>query len=922
MGDVYLARDTHLGRNVALKLLRHGRELTEGDRRRFKKEAAALARLNHPNIATIHDFDSDDEIDFLVMEYVEGITLDAQRKRESMSEKELLAIALQVVSAVRAAHDANIIHRDLKPQNIMLDERGAVRVLDFGIARLLPPESAELSAKTVTIEGLQAGTLRYMSPERLEGAVADARSDLFAVGAVLYEMATGQMAFDEEQAPRLVDAILHTVPPPVRAINRRISTALESIIAKCLDSDPDRRYQSARELEVDLLRQSDVLAGHAPTSSSRTGSRPRGWRLSRRSLVGACVLAVATLIVVGVMLRPGPALSFAARDWILVADFDNETGNERYDATLQAAFVTSLEQSMHANVYPPSRVKTVLKRMGREDSVGLKIDEDLGREICLRESIKGLVSASIGRVGDRFSMVARLIDPETGESVRSYLHYAESENDILETLGAIAAELRQDLGESLESIQVNSALLPRVTTPSLEALRLYVRGIHAWANLEGSTAVAFMEQAIDLDPDFAMAHAALGTYFYGHMYNDSVRGEEHYQKALARRDRVTERERSLIEAQAESDRGHVKKAIHLYRLYLKSYPDHLGVQSLLARLFMRSDRFVEAIAQYREALRIDPENPSNHINLGVCYFSVGDYEKGISEYDRAFELEPTWKAWGNLNHEYGNAYLSIGQPDSARAIFMLARRAHPQAGMPLRSMGLLSTYEGKLTQAREHLEESAALNAASDLTLSRARDQLLLALLAGAQRDTLAQREGLAAAMATLDPLGPMPTWRSRIAVEQSRIGEVAAADSALTIIEANTDSKNSLQLSELHRLQGEIALARGQPQTGLALLRQACRDKDWPLSRASLAYGYRREGFEEEAFEAARAFVSSPNQPTGWEAQFAWQETQVYLAGAHAARGNAEQARELLEPLVAIWAGADPDFELAQRAARVLAAL
>lgn len=275
MGVVYLARDERLEREVALKVLREGQLADEAARKRFRKEALALSKLNHPNIALIYDFDSQGGLDFLAMEYVPGISLAHRLEDGALSEKETASIGAQIAQALEEAHEHGVIHRDLKPGNVLLTAKGRVKVLDFGLARFLRADDLE-ATESLTQTHAMTGTLPYMAPEQLHGEGADARSDIHAAGLILYEMATGQRAFREELPSRLIDAILNHPPIPPRSVNRKICPELERIILKCLEKDRENRYQSARELEIDLRRlttPSTTTSVHAPKAISRSPLR-------------------------------------------------------------------------------------------------------------------------------------------------------------------------------------------------------------------------------------------------------------------------------------------------------------------------------------------------------------------------------------------------------------------------------------------------------------------------------------------------------------------------------------------------------------------------------------------------------------------------------------------------------------------------
>src|SRR5579864_3820273 len=262
MGIVYRAHDQHLERDVALKVLPSGTLSSDAARGYFRKEALALAKLNHPNIATVYEFNSQAGIDFLVMEYVPGKTLAHRLAHGSLPEKQVIALGMQITAALAEAHHRGIVHRDIKPSNIAITDSGQAKVLDFGLAQLLAPDQ-HATTDTQTQTQAAVGTLAYMSPEQLRGEAVDARSDIYSIGAVLYEMATSQRAFAGDLPSQIIDAVLHQPPLSPRAINRGISAELERIVLKCLEKQPENRFQSAKELEVDLRRLDSPSAGSA-----------------------------------------------------------------------------------------------------------------------------------------------------------------------------------------------------------------------------------------------------------------------------------------------------------------------------------------------------------------------------------------------------------------------------------------------------------------------------------------------------------------------------------------------------------------------------------------------------------------------------------------------------------------------------------
>jgi eukaryotic-like serine/threonine-protein kinase len=909
MGEVFLGEDTRLGRRVAIKILAGGEALDAGHRKRLGREATALSRLNHPNIATVYDFNRVDDLDYLVMEYVEGESLAARISRGELREKDVRAWGAQIADALAEAHSLGVLHRDIKPQNIMITAQNQAKVLDFSLAKLSLADQELASAETATAEGSLVGTMPYIAPECLGGENADERADIFGLGAVLYEMSTGRRAFVADSGPRLIDKILHEDPPAASALNRQISRDLEHCIEKCLDKDPQRRYQSAREVSVDLSRFDDFESSGSHAAPPPTSARFR-WRRLAIPTIALAGIAAWALAWFG---SSEPALSFAARDWILVTDFENQTGDDRYDAAIQTAFLTSLEQSAYANVYPRSRVATVLKRMGREDEP--RIDEELGREICERANIRGLVTASIGRVGERFSLSARLVDPNTGESVRSYLKNAEGEDEILTTLEEISADLRHDLGESLASIRSHSAPLMEVTTASLDALRLFAQGMKAWDHLETGPATELMEQALRLDPDFAMAHAVLGAWYYSYVHNEAEKGEYHYGKALELADRVTDRERRVIETEFAARRNNLEEARRLYQAYLTIYPDDLGMQQGFAKLLMRNRMFEEAAKSYGEVLRIEPNDAAANINYGACQAGLGHYEIALASYEKAFEFEPTWRDWATLNHEYGFLMARLGRDDDARAAFEHALQLSPDAQQPHRSLGLLALYDGQLEEARRQFAVAIELSGGEGLALSRSRNYVFASLVSRWKGDTKRRVGELDQAAKILAGLGSQPSWWARVGIEQARSGDLAAAREALRKIEEQANDSDGDLRARILELRGEIALAGGDVADGIDLLGQALRPRPTPEAHECMAFAYAMDDSSDEAVQALRGFVDIAVLPIGRESQPRWQEAHVRLARIYVRRGKAALAVPLLDSVLEAWSNADPDFALANEA-------
>lgn len=910
MGDVYLARDEHLEREVAVKVLPPGTLADDIARRRFHKEALALSKLNHPNIATIYDFDTQAEVDFLSMEYIDGSPLTTKIAASPLQEKEILHLAAQIAEGLKAAHQKGIVHRDLKPSNLMVTLEGRLKILDFGLARDVRPteETASLTEPLGAV-----GTLPYMAPEQLTGEKIDARTDIFALGIVLYEMVCGRTPYPNSQWSLLVADILHFTPPPPRAVNPQLSIGLENIILKCIEKNPDRRYQSVGELLVDLERL--ISPG---TDAVPSGFLSAMWQRRKRATISTLTIAIGVIVTLWIF-GSRPALSFAPRDWLLVADFDNQTGETALDRSLNAAFAVTLEQSTHANVYPRIRIKDALKRMGKPDAP--VIDESLGREICVRENIRGLLTCAISKIGSKYTLSARLVDPRTGTPVRSYIETATNQDHVLDALGHISSRIRRDIGESLASLKKNDRPLPLVTTGSLQALKLYADGNDLWARGKWQEGVNLLRQAVQADPDFAMAHAALGRAYFSHIYNDPKQGREETEKALALANRTTDRERQFIQAQFQSDLKHYDEATGLFQAYLATYPDDWGTRHNFATMLFNANRPQEAVDQFQEVLRIAPHDAGAYINLATTYDKMGDFPNALKAYDSAFKLEPTWITLGNLNQEYGFTLLESGDEAKAREVFAKAMATPFLKGRAYRSLGFLAMYHGQYKLAEENFRKAIEFHIAKKESLSEGRTHLFLAeILRAKNRRQEATRE-LDLALKALEASTGSFSFKARVGVDYLRNAQHAKASAVFAKLAKEFDPNNADQSADFYRFQGELLLATGQSTKALGVLNEAA-SSDAVLARCSLARAQAAVRQADAAIATLEKIVREPSVFLSWEGQGCWLQGHYDLAELYVSRGRSAEAAKLLDHFLAMWSEGDGDLPLLEGARHLRASL
>lgn len=926
MGEVYLARDTRLDRDVAIKVLPVDIAADPLRKQRFLREARSASALSQSNICVIHEVgETDDGSLFIVMEYIEGQTLKARLAGPPLGEDEIIDIGIQISDALDAAHSKGIIHRDIKPANIVLTPRGQVKVLDFGLAKRLTtagrPEDGEAATEAKTDPGFVVGTVSYMSPEQALGRELDHRTDIFSLGVVLYEMATNRRPFSGASPTETIVKITQSDPEPVAQFNQAISKELQHVIQKCLQKAPDQRYQSAHEMLADLKvlkRASDLREGSAAKLVTGLSAQPslltkvgRWWAAARSRpwLLGVPAIVLVALVVLFLWTASNHrALAFAPRDWILITDFDNQTGDSLFDKSLATAFTVSLEQSTHANVFQRTRISDALKRMGKD--TGQKVNEELGREICIRENIRAMISCAISKIGQQYTLSSRLVDPQTGDTVRSYMERAQDQDHILTALDTIAAKIRRDLGESLLAVHRSSQPLAKVTTSSLKALELYTDGRSLWNSGKYSEAEKNYLLALELDPDFAMAHEALGIAYYSFIYNNAVKGKEHYEKALALSNRITDRERLLIEADFKSDLGYRDEAERLYQLYLQSYPDDWQVRYNLGGLYRSIGRPGEAIQQYQEVIRIAPHHAGAFINTATCYSSLGKIPEALHYYDQAFKLEPTWITIANLNHEYGFTLVRNGDESKARDVFGLALDKPELKAKGLRSLALLDLYRGKYRDAKTRLQEAILIDEAQRSFLSEVRDLHFLSMVLEGQGDRSGRLRELDKATQYFKDIGAQPWLVSKLGISYTRSGELPKATQILETIKQQVDSKNPLQSSDLHGLEGEVALARGNTAQAIELLLLADKEHSSPLTLEGLGHAYVTTGNTDQAIAAYERLVANLSA-IGWEPQQQWLAAHYHLAKAYLARGEKAKAVESLDKLLDLWKEADADLPL-----------
>jgi tetratricopeptide (TPR) repeat protein/predicted Ser/Thr protein kinase len=710
MGAVYEAHDKELERQVAVKVIRADMAANPEILRRFKQELILARQITHKNVIRIFDLGQADGIKFITMEYIEGENLQAVlRRKKKLEPAEGANILAQVCRALEAAHNEGVIHRDLKPQNIMLDKTGRAYVMDFGIAR-------SMLGAGMTQTGALIGTPDYMSPEQAKGQALDARSDLFSIGIIFYEMLSGQVPFDADTTMGKLWKRTNEPARPLDELDKSIPKPLSGLVRKCLEIDPQKRFASAGE----LLRQIESWQG--PAAGTRIIAPPATAlpAYAKWAAAGFGVVVIAGILFFRsrISLHPtGPHEPVT----LLIADFENKTGDSVFDGTLEPMLGIALEGAPFISSINRAQAK---KDAARLQPGAAHLDASLAQLVARSEGVNAVVTGSIAQEGSGYKVYVTTLDPATGKTILKEQRDASNKQDVLAAAGKLAESIRKGLGDtSPESAQ--QAAAETFSAGSLEAAHAYAVGQDFQMAAKWDDALKAYAQAEELDSNLGRAYAGTAAIYYD--LGKRKEAEKYYGLALSHIDRMTDREKYRTRSGYYLLMRNEPKAMEELSALVSQFPADTAGHANLAFAYFLSRDMTRALAEQKRALVISPHSILQRNNYSMYALYDGDFDTALREAQSILQENPKFE---QALRTSALAELGLGNMKAAQADYEKLQTVSPY-GASIAATGLadLDLYRGKLVDASSILEKAVSADLAAKNTESAAGNMAILALL-------------------------------------------------------------------------------------------------------------------------------------------------------------------------------------------------
>jgi serine/threonine protein kinase/tetratricopeptide (TPR) repeat protein len=833
MGEVYLARDTVLERNVALKFLPDELENDPKMKERFIREAKSAAALDHPFICKIYETGAHAGKAFIAMEYVEGKTLKDVMEEEPVSLRDAVRITVEIGEALENAHKAGIVHRDLKPANIMISAQGHTKVMDFGLAKHILPQgdlggmTRTLSQQSITEHGAIAGTIAYMSPEQAKGGTIDTRSDIFSLGIILYEMIAGKNPFSKPTPIETLTSILRDAAPATRVTPKSVNPVFNPIVHKALAKDPEERYEEIGDLVADLKVAQREISG--------------GGRLLVRLLpyIGAAaVLVVLAVFAIIKFARRGPSEAAKAEPKsvsVLISDAENKTGDPMLDGVLEQLLGISLGGAENVAVYERKQAVNLIDRI--DPAARGHLTETGALLLSRREGINAVINASIEPAPNGYSIKTRAVEPVDGKTLAQAEQTIKNKTDILKAADYLSARLRAGLGVISED-STEALIKETFTTSSLEGMKAYADAQRLDGEGKEQEAIAAYLKAIDHDPNCGRAYAGLAVAYYAR--GEWQLAEKYFKEAMDRIDQMTDREKHRTRGGYYLFKNNFKRAIEEYTALLAHFPRDVAGHTNLALAYFLGYKMPEAFQEGLLAIEVEPDNLDHRYNQSWYALGSGDFERARLEAKKTLEIEPTYaKAFVVL----ALTEMAQGRPEEAvKQYEQVARLGTLGASLAATGLADLALYSGRLEEAIGILEKGIAADIANKSAYRAADKYLMLALAYLGQGKNGQAVEAAGRAVASSD--------REEFLFAAGLVYcDAGQEDKARSVAAELGKRVQDVHLAYGKLLGGCLSLKRGDPTNALKLFDEAQGRVDTWFGRFALGRAYLEAGAFTEAY-------------------------------------------------------------------------